>query len=160
MHDRPGGLVGYGGAGTCEFFFGSPLPLAAGGIASCVTNQWNGGITGTFEQENGKSAGTAKVISRVYTGGNSIDAPCAQCNGADLPNDGLAPRVSGHARRDGLACDRNGESPVPSFGYTSLDCLPGWYLVGSLPVDLTSTSTATITKTVASAARTATAPRV
>jgi hypothetical protein len=136
------------GAGTCQFFFGSPLPLAAGGIASCVVSQWNGGITGTFEQENGKSAGTASVLSRVYTGGNTIDQPCPVCNGADLPNDGNTNGLCNGGARNGLACDRNGESPNPTWGYTSLDCPPnGGTLVATLPVDLSNRNDATVTKT-------------
>ncbi len=137
------------GAGTCQFWFGAPLPLAAGGIASCVTNQWNGGITGTFEQETGKSGGTAKVLSRVYTGGNSINNPCPVCNGNDIPNDGALNGTCSAGARAGLSCDRNGESPTPSFGFTSLDCPPsGGTLVGTLPVDLTNTNTGAVTKTV------------
>jgi hypothetical protein len=59
-------------------------------------SQWNGGITGTFEQETGKSAGTASVLSRVYnTGGNSIDQPCPICSGADIPNDGSFDETTG-----------------------------------------------------------------
>lgn len=136
------------GAGTCEFFFGSPLPLAAGGVASCVTSQWNGGISGTFEQENGKSAGTASVLSRVYTGGNTVNNPCPTCNNDSIPNDGIAGGTCSAGARAGLACDANGESPVPSFGKTSLDCPPvGGTLVATLPVDLTNTNNGTVTKT-------------
>src|SRR5262249_9130578 len=39
--------------GTCEFFFGSVLPLAAGGVSTCVTNQFNGPVTGTANVETG-----------------------------------------------------------------------------------------------------------
>ncbi len=147
--NAPGGTGGpCTGLGTCEFYFGSPLPLAAGGIASCVLSQWNGGITGTFEQDTGKSGGSASVVSRVYTGGNSIDQPCPVCNGADVPNDGVTGGTCAGGARDGLSCDRNGESPVPSFGYTSLDCPPNsGTLVGTLPVDLSNTNTGTVTRT-------------
>jgi hypothetical protein len=139
-----------GGPGDCQFFFGAPLPLAAGGIASCVTSQWNGGINGTFNTATGASAGTASVLSRVYTGGNSITNPCPVCQGGnDIPNDGLAQGTCSAGARAGLGCDSNGESPVPSFGKTSLDCPPpGGTLVGTIPIDLTNTNTGTVSATV------------
>lgn len=137
-----------GGAGDCQYFFGAPLPLAAGGVASCVTSQWNGAITGTFNRESGASGGTAKVISRVYTGGNTIDAPCPKCVGDGLINDGTAGGTCSAGARSGLACDANGESPVPSFGRTSLDCPPpGGTQVASLPIDLSNTNSGTVTRT-------------
>lgn len=138
-----------GGAGDCQFFFGSPLPLAAGGIASCVTSQWNGGITGTFSQGSGSSGGSASILSRVYTGGNSINAPCPICAGNDIPNDGVAAGTCSAGARSGLTCDSNGESPDPTFGKTSLDCPPsGGTIVATLPIDLTNTNTGTVTATV------------
>jgi hypothetical protein len=141
-----------GGVGDCQFFFGSPLPLAAGGVASCVTSQWNGGISGTFNQGTGASAGTASVLSRVYTGGNTIDAPCPKCNGNDIPNDGAANGICAGGARNGLACDSNGESPNPTFGKTSLDCPPtGGTLVATLPIDLSNTNQGTVTATVSAA---------
>ena len=44
------------GSGTCDFFFGAPLPLAAGGIGTCVTNQVNGAVSGTANIESGAFA--------------------------------------------------------------------------------------------------------
>lgn len=138
-----------GGPGDCQFFFGSPLPLAAGGVASCVSSQWNGGISGTFNQGTGAAAGTASVLSRVYTGGNSINAPCPICAGNDIPNDGVAAGTCSAGTRSGLPCDSNGESPDPTFGKTSLDCPPpGGTLVATIPIDLTNTNSGTVTATV------------
>jgi hypothetical protein len=135
--------------GTCEFFFGAPLPLAAGGVASCVSSQWNGTITGTFNQGTGEAGGSASVLSRVYTGGNTINAPCPICAGNDIPNDGVAGGTCSAGTRAGLTCDSNGESPNPTFGKTSLDCPPpGGTLVATLPIDLTNTNTGTVTATV------------
>lgn len=135
--------------GTCEFFFGSPLPLAAGGVASCVSSQWNGGISGTFNQGSGAAAGSASVLSRVYTGGNTINAPCPICAGNDIPNDGIAAGTCSAGTRAGLPCDSNGESPNPTFGKTSLDCPPpAGTLVATLPIDLTNTNDPTVTATV------------
>ncbi|MCC6765738.1 MAG: hypothetical protein IT293_13860, partial [Deltaproteobacteria bacterium] len=135
-----------GGAGDCQRFFGSPLPLVAGGVNTCVTSQWNGTMSGTFNQASGASGGTASVLSRVYTTG-TINNPCPVCNGADIPNDGLQNGTCTGGARNGQACDRNGESPVPSFGYTSLDCPPSGAPVATLPVDLSNTNNGTVTKT-------------
>ena len=81
----PGG--GGCGGGTCEFWFGSPLSLAAGGVTTCVTNQWAGGISGTFDQQGGASAGTASVLARVYNG-ILVANPCPRCIGDNFPADG------------------------------------------------------------------------
>ena len=39
--------------GTCEFYFGAPLPLVAGGVGTCVVNQFNGAVSGTANVETG-----------------------------------------------------------------------------------------------------------
>lgn len=135
-----------GGAGDCQRFFGSPLPLVAGGVNSCVVTQWNGTITGTFNQQTGASVGTATVLSRIYTSG-TINNPCPVCNGADVPNDGVKGGTCSAGTRVGLTCDRNGQSPVPSFGYTSLDCPPSGAPVSTLPIDLSNTNNGTVTRT-------------
>ncbi len=144
----PGGVAGCGGPlGTCEFYFGAPLPLAAGGIATCVTSQWNGGITGTFNQQTGASGGTALLLSRVYNG-IAIATPCPRCVGDSFPNDGVNGGTCSGGDDAGQACDANGASPEPSFGSTSLDCRPSaGGLIATIPVDLTNT-TGTITNTV------------
>ncbi|MCC6763030.1 MAG: hypothetical protein IT293_00060, partial [Deltaproteobacteria bacterium] len=45
-------------AGTCQWFFGSNLPLAAGGVTTCVVNRFNGSISGTANIESGQSSNT------------------------------------------------------------------------------------------------------
>lgn len=121
---------------------------AAGGVATCVTNQWNGTISGTFDQATGASAGVASVVSRVYNG-ISIERPCPTCNSDPFPNDGVQGGFCSGGQRSGLACDGNGISPEPSFGITSLDCPPDTsVLIATFPVDLTNTDTGTIAKTV------------
>src|SRR6185436_752901 len=45
-----------GGGGTCQYFFGSTLPLVAGGVGTCVVNQFNGPVTGTANVESGEAA--------------------------------------------------------------------------------------------------------
>jgi hypothetical protein len=109
--------------GTCAFFFGAPLPLSAGGIATCVTNQVNGSATGTANVESGAFESTINLISRVFVGDPS-GAPCPTCNGDGAANDGTAGGTCSGGTRNGQACDVNGVSPIPAFGSTSLDCPP------------------------------------
>jgi len=145
----PGGVAGCGGGlGTCEYFFGAPLSLAAGGVTTCVASQWNGGITGTFDQQSGASAGTASVLSRVYNG-IAVANPCPRCIGDGFANDGVRGGTCSGGTRNGLACDGEGESPEPSFGTSSLDCppTPGG-LLATIPIDLTNKNNGTVTKTV------------
>ncbi len=145
----PGGVAGCGGPlGTCEFWFGAPLPYAAGGVATCVTNQWNGTISGTFDEATGASAGAASVVSRVYNG-IVIARPCPVCDGDAFPNDGVSGGTCLGGARNTLPCDGNGVSPDPSFGTTSLDCPPApGGLISTFAIDLTNTDTGTIAKTV------------
>jgi hypothetical protein len=136
----PGGVCV---SGTCEHFFGAPLPLSAGGVATCVVSQWDGGISGTAAPDTGASAGTAGVLSRVYLAA-STSQPCPKCVNDGLPNDGVAGGTCNGGTRDGDPCDSNGISPIPEFGATSHDCPPsGGTLVGTLPVDLSNTNDGT-----------------
>jgi hypothetical protein len=148
----PGGLVGCGGPlGTCEFFFGSNLPLSSGGVPTCVTSQWNGTISGITNPGTGVSAGTANLISRVYNG-ITISQPCPQCNGDRWPTDGLKGGTCLGGGRNGLPCDADGTSPNPAFGTTSLDCPPiGGALVGTLPINLDNTNNGNATLTLSAA---------
>jgi hypothetical protein len=130
-------------SGTCEFFFGANLPLSAGGVATCVTSQWNGSISGTANQQTGASTGTAAVISKVYLAA-ATDKPCPKCVGDGLPNDGVAGGHCDGGTRNTLSCDSNSIAVVPAFGATSMDCPPsGGTLVATLPIDLTNTDNGT-----------------
>jgi hypothetical protein len=135
-----------GVGGNCEWFFGSTLPLAAGGVGTCVVNQFSGSITGTANVESGETATKALLTSRVYTG--PTDNPCPRCSDAGGINDGTQGGTCIDGPRNGLACDANGFVPGrPDFGRTSLDCPPPTgNLAATLPIDL-SNSTDTITKT-------------
>lgn len=122
------------GSGQCLFFFGSPLPLSAGGISTCVTNQVTGTVTGTANIESGAFASTLNLTSRVYNQ-ISVDQPCPICNDATL-NDGVKGGTCSGGAKNGQACDGNGTSPVPSFGTTSLDCPPvGLISALTIPLD-------------------------
>jgi hypothetical protein len=132
--------------GTCEFFFGSLLPLTAGGISTCVSNQITGPIAGTVNIETGSSASTLKLISRVFSAPDPA-RPCPRCEGDATPNDGVRGGTCDDGQNQGQACDVNGSSPNVHFGATSLDCppLPGGVLA-ALPINLQN-STGTETKT-------------
>ena len=139
-----------GAGGTCEYYFGSNLPLVAGAVATCVSNQINGMITGTANVESGTAATTANLISRVYTGPNPN--PCPKCIGDGPANDGIRAGTCDTGPNMGLTCDVNGTSPNLFWGSTSLDCppIPGAQ-VASLPINLSnSTGTRTVTLTSAS----------
>jgi hypothetical protein len=140
-----------GGGGTCEFYFGSLLPLAAGGVSTCVSNMFNGPVTGTANIETGEATTIANLTSRVSLG-IVLDSPCAQCVGDATLNDGVLGGTCDGGTRDGLACDGNGSvTDRPDFGTTSLDCPsnPG-ALVAVLPIDL-SNATDPVTKTLTAA---------
>jgi hypothetical protein len=141
----PGGSCA--AAGTCEFFFGSDLPLAAGGVTTCVVNQFSGLITGVANIESGEAVNVARLIARVYTG-PAIDNPCVRCVNDTGINDGVLAGTCEAGVRSGLACDSNGTVPGrPDFGQTSLDCpIAAGSLIATLPIDL-SNATDAVTKT-------------
>jgi hypothetical protein len=111
------------GAGKCVFFFGSPLPLSAGGVSTCVTNQVNGAVTGTTNLESGAFATTLNLTARVFNGIETA-LPCPVCNGDATVNDGVKGGTCSGGPKNGQPCDGNGRSPIPSFGTTSFDCPP------------------------------------
>jgi hypothetical protein len=135
-----------GGGGTCQYFFGSTLPLVAGGVGTCVVNQFDGPVTGTANIESGEAATIANLISKVYTG--PTDNPCPRCVGDGPINDGVQGGLCDDGPRSGLACDANGFVPNrPDFGNTSLDCPPPpGNLAATLGIDLTN-ETNPVTKT-------------
>src|SRR5207245_7107461 len=74
----PSGSCAAGPGGVCSFYFGGPLPLSAGGVSVCVTNQVTRMITGTIDVEAGTTASTINLISRVHVG-PTLDKPCPNC---------------------------------------------------------------------------------
>jgi hypothetical protein len=117
--DNDGGCTS---PGKCAFFFGAPLPLSAGGVSTCVTNQVNGTVTGTVNVESGAFASALNLSSRVF---NAIELaqPCPTCSDTTL-NDGTKGGTCSGGPKNGQPCDSNGSSAVPSFGKTSFDCPP------------------------------------
>ncbi len=144
-----------GPGGTCQFYFGTYLSLSAGGVSTCVGNQWSGGITGTFDSVGGSSAGTANLISTVYSG-PTADQPCPACVGDGPTNDNVRGGTCDSGTNSMLTCDVNGSEP--GFPDSSLDCPPlGGGLIATLPIDLTNT-TGTATKTLSAASPNCRAP--
>ena len=137
-----------GGGGTCVFYFGSALPLAAGGVTTCVFNTFNGSVTGTANVESGDAVNSAHLTAQVFTG-LTIDNPCARCVGDTTINDGVQGGTCSGGTRNGQACDANGAVPGrPDYGQTSLDCpLSSGSQIAALPIDL-SNATGPVTKTV------------
>ena len=111
------------GGGTCQYYFGSLLPLSSGSVPVCVLNEIAGPVTGTANLESGATGTTVNLKSHVFTGLQN-DKPCATCVGDPTPNDGVRGGTCSGAGtpRDGQPCDVNGVSPIPAFGSTSLDC--------------------------------------
>ncbi len=140
--------------GTCNFYLGSALPIAAGGVTTCVVHQFNGTISGTANVESGDASTTALLTARVYNG-IAIDNPCPRCSDAGAFNDTVTTGTCDGGPHIGMACDANGAIPDrPDFGRTSLDCPPNPAgLVGTLTIDLSS-KTSTVIKTLSTASPT------
>jgi hypothetical protein len=139
-----------GGNAPCKFFFGSYLPLAAGGVSTCVGNVFAAGISGTADVNAGTSTGAASLTSRVFNGA-TVSNPCPNCIGDAHANDGVKGGTCSFGQHTGAACDASGSSPNISFGTTSLDCPPATgALIASLPINLANT-TGNKTRTLSSA---------
>src|SRR6185295_6553729 len=54
--------------GSCQFYFGTLLPLSAGGVSTCVENHFTGPFTGTANIEDGTSTSSPRLTSRVFGG--------------------------------------------------------------------------------------------
>lgn len=131
--------------------FGSPLPLSAGGVSSCVTNEFREAITGTYNCATGCGESSVKLLSRVFLVLDQ-DKPCPPCVGDPVPNDGLKEGTCDGGRTPGAACDVGGISDLfqnaggapPDAGRTSNDCLPSGSSVGELNIDLNPLTTGTV----------------
>ena len=143
-----------GATGPCVFFFGGPLPISAGGIPTCVTNEVSAAVTGTVNIEDGSGASHISLISKPYVGGygaESIAQPCPRC----MPGNCAGGRCCDDGPRVGQPCTINGEHPV--FGSVSLDCPPqSGSQAGTLPITLP-ISTGTTTASLSSASPNCTA---
>ncbi len=121
------------GDGTCEFYFGAPLPISGGGVPICVSNQVNGAVTGNVQPELGQGTSNIGIIFTSYVG-LAETQPCPTCTGATV---GATGTCQG-GPREGQACTTDGTNPT--FGNTSFDCPPNESAnIGSstLPLNLT-----------------------
>lgn len=121
------------GAGTCEFYFGAPLPISGGGVPICVVNQVNGAVNGSIQPELGSGTSNIGIIFTSFVG-ISETQPCPVCTGATIGATGTC-QGGDH---DGAACTTDGTTPF--FGNTSFDCPPtasGNIGASTLPLNLT-----------------------
>ena len=149
----PGGVAGCGGGlGTCEFYFGAPLPKRPPVSRPVRHFQWDGAISGTFDQATGASTGTAAIIWRVYGPhfGPDFDEPCPRCDGDGLPNDGLDEGVCSSGPHAGSSCDGNAPVTVPELRWHHESGLPARRRVAgreAFPSTSATPMTARLTKT-------------
>ena len=133
------------GAALVGTNLGGPLPLAAGGVPSCVINTFREPVTGSYNCTTGCAETQAKLTSFVYLS-QKVEKPCPLCVGDTTSNDGAKEGTCDNdARAAGQPCDVNGISPT--FGPTSNDCLPKGSSVGELLIDLAPLTTGTVTAT-------------
>jgi hypothetical protein len=115
-------------------FFGSPIPLASGGIPACVVNRLRAGVTGTVQPKIGCAQLHLELDATVYTGEDMLH-PCPVCRDDRTPNDRKRDGTCVGGAADGNACDAHGVTDL--FGAVSTDCLPaGKSNVGELALDL------------------------
>jgi hypothetical protein len=125
--------------------FGSPLPLSSGGVATCVTNTFREGVTGTYNCQTGCGESTVRLTSAVFLS-QDITRPCPRCENDPTPNDGQkGGTCDDQSATSGAACDVGGTSAL--FGPTSNDCLPRGTAIANLPIDLAPLTTGTVTRT-------------
>ena len=138
-------------APTCGFYFGTPLALAAGGVSTCVVNNFKQPITGTANVETGDASTTSFLTAKVYSG-IAVDNPCPRCSDVGPFNDTVTTGTCDDGPHIGKSCDANGEIPSrPDFGRTSLDCPPNPAgIIATLTIDLSS-KTGTVIKTLSAA---------
>lgn len=105
------------GANTCVVYFGPPLALAAGGVATCVTNVIATELVGTADAGTGESNTLVKNTAKVHLGISQVK-PCPTCTGLTI---GAGGTCSG-GQRNGLACTTDAINAA--FGNVSYDCPP------------------------------------
>ena len=112
--------------GTCNCYFGPPLPLSSGNTPACVLNRFAEDIIGTANVDNGLGALSVSLRSVVYLG-ELITLPCPTCGGvcSDPPA-----AVGEQCNFDG-DCDVSGgdgvcdDDSVPGDGLTEGTCFLG-----------------------------------
>ncbi len=112
--------------GTCNCYFGPPLPLSSGSTPACVVNRFFDDISGTANVDLGSGEISANLRSVVFLG-ELTTVPCAYCTGDTTPRDGVRDGTCVFGQNDGQACDVDADNETfPALGGDghSLDCFP------------------------------------
>jgi hypothetical protein len=112
--------------GTCNCYFGPPLPLSSGSTPACAVNRFAVDISGTANVDLGQGEITANLKTAVYLG-ELVTVPCPYCDGDVTARDGIRDGTCVLGDNDGQACDvqaTNMTFPAPAGNGHSLDCLP------------------------------------
>jgi hypothetical protein len=112
--------------GTCDCFFGPPLPLSSGSTPACVVNRFAEDVSGTANVDLGAGEISANLRAVVFLG-ELTTVPCPYCTGDTTPRDGIRDGTCVLGENDGDACDVDAENetfPAPGGDGHSLDCFP------------------------------------
>jgi len=112
--------------GTCNCYFGPPLPLSSGSTPACVLNRFANDISGTANVDLGSGEITANLKAIVFLG-ELVTVPCPYCTGDTTPRDGNRDGTCVLGDNNGDACDvqsANLTFPSPAGDGYSLDCFP------------------------------------
>jgi mucin-6/19 len=140
--------------------FGTPLPVPNGGTSTCVLNTWTAPASGTIDLASGSSSTNVPLQSYVVLTGNP-DQPCPKCSATGSPSS-PGTGTCDRGPRTGLACTTTNSQGLtrdcpPGGADATHPCTPGQAcidgtFVGTIPVNLSPLSTATVTKTAADGA--------
>ena len=95
------------GGNTCQCYFGSPFPLASGGVAVCVVSRFAQDLTGTANVDTAEFKTEVGLRTEVYLGLNGFN-PCPTCDGDPVYDDGVRGGLCSHGRYLGQSCDATG----------------------------------------------------
>jgi len=112
--------------GTCNCYFGPPLPLSSGNTPACILNRFANDISGTANVDLGSGSITANLKAIVFLG-ELVTVPCPYCTGDTTARDGLRDGICVLGDNAGDACDvqsTNLTFPSPAGDGHSLDCFP------------------------------------
>jgi len=138
--------------GTCDCYFGPPLPLSSSNTPACVVNRFAEDVTGVANVDRGAGQVTASLRAIVFLGelvtipcpacggtcenGTTPGIPClfdTDCSGGTCGNfdtvigDGVREGTCYLGGNNGESCDidaQNETFPAPGGGGSSLDCFP------------------------------------
>jgi cysteine-rich repeat protein len=112
--------------GTCNCFFGPPLPLSSGSTPACALNRFAVDVSGSANVDLGEGEITASLKAAVFLG-ELVTVPCPYCDSDVTPRDGIRDGTCVFGENPGDACDSQATNmtfPAPSGSGHSLDCFP------------------------------------